>query len=516
MNRSAAAGPLTRIMGMRTGSWAACSLAALMLAGCAVGPDFHTPAAPVVKGYTPTPLPEQTTSADVQGGQAQTFIPGRDIPGQWWTLFHSKALNSLIVEALKANPDLQAAKASLRQAQETVYAGEGTLVPSIDAKGTATRQKTSGAQFGRPGAAGSLYTLYDASVNVSYGIDLFGYDRRSLESLESQADYQRFQLEAAYLTLTSNVVITAVQEASLRSQIAATEQIIASEAQQLDILQQQYKAGAVSLADVLAQRTTLAQSRATLPPLQKQLAATQNLLATLAGNFPSQGQDEAFELAALQLPAELPVSLPSKLVRQRPDIRAAEAQLHEASAKVGVATASMFPQLTLSGSYGSVGTRTADLFTPSSEIWNLGAGLLQPIFRGGTLLHERRAAVAAYDKAAAQYRSTVLTAFRNVADTLRALQSDADALSAQSQAEQAASDSLKLAKDQFKAGAVSYVVLLNAEKAFEQARIGLVQAQATRYADTAALFQALGGGWWNRDDVSSAKETAAQKTADSK
>jgi NodT family efflux transporter outer membrane factor (OMF) lipoprotein len=512
MNRSAPARPCTGIMAVRTSNWAACSLAALLLAGCAVGPDFHTPPAPTVKGYTPGPLPAKTAATDAQGGQAQAFKPGQDIPGQWWTLFHSKPLNTLVEQALLNNPDLQAAQASLKQARENVFAGIGAFFPSIDAKGSGTRQKTSGAQFGQPGKAGSLYTLYNASVDVSYGIDFFGYDRRQLESLESQADYQRFQLEAAYLTLTSNVVTTAIQEASLRAQIAATGEIIASEERQLAILQQQYKAGAVSLADVLAQRTALAQSQATLPPLQKQLAATQNQLATLAGRFPSQGHGEPFDLAALQLPGELPVSLPSKLVEQRPDIRAAEAQMHDASAKIGVATASMLPEFTITGSYGTVGTSGSELFTPSSEIWNLGAGLLQPIFRGGTLLHERRAAVAGYDKAAAQYRSTVLAAFQNVADTLRALQSDAEDLAAETQAEQAAADSLKLARDQFEVGAISYLELLNAQKAYEQTRIGLVQAQATRYADTAALFQALGGGWWNRNDG----EATVQKTADSK
>jgi NodT family efflux transporter outer membrane factor (OMF) lipoprotein len=486
----------------------------MLIAGCAVGPDFQRPAAPGVQGYTTKPLPEKTAAADVAGGQAQTFRPGEDIPAQWWTLFHSKALNALVVQALKANPDLQAARASLRQARENVYAGEGLLVPNFDAKGSVTRQKTSGSQFGRPGSAGSLYTLYNASVDVTYGIDLFGYDRRFLESLESQADYQRFQLEAAYLTLTANVVTTAVQEASLRAQIAATNDIIASEARVLAILQLQYNAGAVSLNEVLAQRTTVAQSQATLPPLQKQLAAAQNQLAALAGNFPSQGHGEAFELAALQLPSELPVSLPSKLVEQRPDIRAAEAQLHEASAKVGIATAAMFPELTLTGGYGTVGTEASNLFTPGSAIWNLGAGLLQPLFHGGTLLHHRRAAVAGFDQAAARYQSTVLNAFRDVADTLRALQSDADALAAQTEAEQAAAHLFNLAKIQFKFGAINYLALLYAQKAFEQARIGLVQAQATRYADTAALFQSLGGGWWHRQDT--VDNAGATQTADSK
>jgi NodT family efflux transporter outer membrane factor (OMF) lipoprotein len=489
-----------------------CGIAAAMLiSGCAVGPDFHRPAAPKTKGYTAKPLPEKTASADTPHGEAQAFAPGKDIPAQWWTLFHSQDLNALITKAIAANPDLQAAHASLKEAQENVYAAEGVFLPSIDAKGTASHQKISYAQFGRPGTGGTQYTLYNASVNVSYGIDVFGYDRRQYESYTSQLAYQRFQMEAAYLTLTSNVVTTAVQEASLAAQIAATREIIASESQQLDILRQQYAVGAAAQADVLAQRTTLAQSKATLPPLQKQLAATRNLLATLAGNLPSQGPGASFDLATLQLPAELPVSLPSKLVEQRPDIRAAEAQLHEASAKVGVATAAMLPQFTLTGGYGRVGTHTNDLLFPSNEIWNFGAGLLQPIFHGGELLHQRRAAVAAFKKAAAQYRATVLTAFRNVADTLRALAADADTLAAEAEAENAAADSLSLAKNQFKVGAISYLALLNAERAYEQTHIALVQAQAMRYADTAALFQALGGGWWNRHDV--AALDAATQTA---
>ena len=507
MNRSVPARSI-RGMTMRMGI---CGIAtAMLVSGCAVGPNFHRPAAPETKGYTAKPLPEKTASANAPHGAAQTFAPGKDIPAQWWTLFHSQALDALIKKAIAANPDLQAARDSLKQAQETVYAAEGVFLPSVDFKGTAAHQKISYALYGRPGTGGTQYTLYNTSVNVSYGIDIFGLARRQFESYEAQRQYQLFQTEAAYLTLTSNVVTTAVQEASLAAQIAATKEIITSEAKQLDILRQQYAVGAAAQSDVLAQQTTLAQSKATLPPLQKQLAAAQNLLATLAGRLPSQGSGASFDLASLQLPAELPVSLPSKLVEQRPDIRAAEAQLHEASAQVGVATANMLPQFTLTGGYGRVGTHTNDLLSPVNDIWNFGAGLAQPIFHGGTLLHQRRAASAAFRKAAAQYRATVLTAFRNVADTLRALEADADALAAQADADRSASDSLALAKDQFKEGAISYLSLLNAEKAYEQAHIALVQAQATRYADTAALFQALGGGWWHRNDIAEIDAAAKQ------
>lgn len=507
--------PVRPIRGMRSKRIGIAGVAAAMLvSGCAVGPNFHRPAAPETKGYTHKPLPGKTAAADTAHGAAQAFAPGKDIPAQWWTLFHSENLDALIKKAIAANPDLQAARASLKEAQENVYASEGVFLPSVNLDGSAKHQKISYALYGRPGTGGTQYTLYNASVNVSYGLDVFGYNRRQYESYASQMDYQRFQMEAAYLTLTSNVVTTAVQEASLAAQIAATRDIIASEAQQLDILRQQYAVGAAAQADVLAQQTTLAQTKATLPPLQKRLAATRNLLATLAGNLPSQGPGASFDLATLQLPSELPISLPSKLVEQRPDIRAAEAQLHEASAKVGVATAAMLPQITLTGGYGRVGTATNNLLNPTNDIWNFGAGLLQPVFQGGTLLHQRRAAVAAFKKAAAQYRSTVLAAFRNVADTLRALEADADTLAAQAEAEHSAADSLALAKDQFKAGAISYLSLLNAEKAYEQAHVALVQAQATRYADTAALFQALGGGWWNRHDI--AETEAATQTADNK
>jgi NodT family efflux transporter outer membrane factor (OMF) lipoprotein len=473
----------------------------LLMTGCAVGPDFHRPAAPDVKGYTPQPLAKQTAAADTAGGQAQQFLEGHDIPGQWWTLFHSEPLNALVEQALKANPDIEAAQAALRQAQENVYAAEGTLSPSINANGSGERQKNSGAQFGNPNNPGSLFTLYNASVNVSYGLDIFGLARRALESIEAQAEFQRYQLEAAYLTLTSNVVTTAVQEASLRGQIAATQEIIKVEAEQLDVLQQQFDAGAIARTNVLAQQVTLAQTQANLPPLEKQLALIRNQLTALAGNFPSQDLGTTFDLASLQLPQELPVSLPSRLVEQRPDIRAAEAQLHQASAQIGVATANMFPQFTLSGSIGSVAVRAGDLFSSGTGVWSLGANLAQPLFHGGTLIHQRRAAVAAYDEAAAKYRSTLLAAFQNVADALRALQSDADALRAQSIAAQAASDSLNIAREQYKNGAISYLSLLNAQQAYQQTRVSLVQAQANRYADTAALFQALGGGWWHRDDA---------------
>ena len=474
-------------------------IAGIALTGCAVGPHFRRPETPNTNAYTATPPPQETAATQGDGGAAQRFIFGQEIPAQWWTLFHSDALDQLIRQAMAESPTLAAAQARLREGQENVRAQMGgALFPNVDADFSGKRQKTSGAAFGQPSLKGNLFNLYNASVNVSYSLDLFGGARRELEALQSQVDYQRFQLEGAYLTLTSNIVTTAVKEASLRAQIRATGEIVATQAKHLEMVERQFQLGAVSRPDVLAQRTQLAQTRATLPPLEKELAQSRHLLAVLVGRLPSEATLPEFELEGLRLPEELPVSLPSSLVRRRPDVRASEALLHQASAQIGVATANLFPQISLTGSYGSITTQVEDLFSNGTNIWSVGAGLLQPVFHGGELMAKRRAAVAAYDQAAAQYRETVLRAFQNVADALRALEADAGALKAQAEAEAAARDGLDLTQKQFQLGAVSTLSLLNAERQVQQTRVSLVQAKAARYADTAALFQALGGGWWNR------------------
>jgi NodT family efflux transporter outer membrane factor (OMF) lipoprotein len=481
-------------------------LALAVVTGCTVGPDFHRPGAPKVGGYTAEALPTQTASADVAGGQAQRLVLGEDIAQQWWTLFHSPELNALIEQALKANPDMQAAQAALRQAMELVYAQMGLYYPSVQAGVSASRQKNAVGTISPTLTSGApLFNLYTADVGVSYTLDAWGGNRRQVESLRAQAEFQRFQLEATYLTLTSNVVVAAVQEASLRAQIAATEQVIKIETEVVGIFRRQNELGAIAMADVVAQEATLAQLQATLPALQKQLAQQRDLLARLAGRFPSEEPVQRFELAQLELPQQLPVSLPSKLVEQRPDVRAAEAQLHAASAQVGVAIANMLPQITLSAGGGTSATQISQWFSPGNQFWSLGASLTQTLFDGGTLLHRKRAAEAALDQAGAQYRSSVLTAFQNVADTLRALQYDADAVKAQVTAEHAASESLSIARKALALGSISYLSLLNAEQTYQQTLINLVQAKANRYADTAALFQALGGGWWNRPDLAAAE-----------
>jgi NodT family efflux transporter outer membrane factor (OMF) lipoprotein len=479
-----------------------------LAAACAVGPDFSRPAAPV-GGYAREPLAAETVSTNVAGGEAQRFVQGLDIPGQWWTLFRSKPLDELIEQALKANPDLQAAQAALRVAREDVLAQQGAYYPSIAANFSPSRQKEATGSVASTAISGAaIFNLYTAQVSVSYVPDVFGLNRRTVESLEAQAEAQRFQLEATYLTLTSNVVAAAVQEASLRGQIAATQEIIDIEIQLLDLLRRQNALGQIAEADVVAQQATLAQAQATLPPLQKQLALERDLLTALLGRLPSEEPGERFELASLHLPQDLPVSLPAQLVEQRPDVRAAEAAWHAASAQIGVAVANRLPNITLSAAGGSTATEIGRLFTPGNGFWSLAASLTQPIFEGGTLLHKERAARAAYDQAAAQYRSTVVTAFQNVADALRALQFDATALQAAAAAERAAAESLAIARRQLQLGAISYVALLSAENAYQQARLALVQAQANRFADTAALFQALGGGWWNRSDVTATREDA--------
>ena len=472
-------------------------LVGLLVQGCAVGPDYRRPAIPPADRYTVEPLPAQTAAAAAPGETVQSFASGAPIPAQWWTLFGSDALNALVDEALRANPTVHSAQAALRQAHEQVLAAWGVLAPAVDATGSGERQRLSGAQFG-PGARAALFNIYNASVGISYGIDIFGGARRELQALRAQADYQRYVLEATYVTLSTNVVTTAITEASLRGQLAASENLIAASSKRLDVVRRQQALGSASGADVLALEAQLAQDRAALPGLRGQLDRQRSLLATLVGRLPGDPPSVRFQLADLKLPASLPVSVPSELVDQRPDVRQQEELLRQASAQIGVATANMLPQITLSGSYGGSALESSALFQAANRTWNVSAGITAPLLHGGRLLHQRRAAMAAYEQADALYRETVLTAFRDVADSLRALTADAESLNAQSEAEGAAAASLHLIDQQYALGAQSYLALLNAQRTEQQARLLLVQAQAARYADTAALFAALGGGWWNR------------------
>ena len=491
----------------------------LALAGCAVGPDFRTPPPPVVADashpYTPVPMAAQTASAPGMGGASQRLTFSEDIPALWWQLFHSGPLDQLIRSALTQSPTLASAQAALRQARENYEADAGRkLVPAVTGQLSAGRERLSPAEGGIPG--NNLFNIYNASVNVSYTIDAFGATRRELEGLRAAVDYQRYQVEAAYLSLTTNLVTTAIQEASLRAQLRATRDVVDAEAKSFTLVQKQAELGAIARGAVLSQQALLAQTRATIPGLEKSLEQTRHQLAVYAGRLPGDAGLPEFSLESLQLPEDLPLTLPSSLVRQRPDIRASEALLHEASAQVGVATANLYPQITLSGSAGSQALKVDKLFSSGNAAWSVGAGLLQPIFNGGALQAGKRAAVAAYDQADAQYRQTVLNAFLNVANTLRALDRDAETLRAQAEAESLAHQQLDLVTRQYQLGAVSYLGLLDAQRTYQQTRIALVQAQAARYADSAALFQALGGGWWNRPELADISTPANAMAADTK
>lgn len=466
----------------------------LFVAGCMVGPDFKQPLAPPVDRYAAS---ASATTANA-GGDAQRFVTDMQLPAQWWTLFHSPALNELITQALASNPGMQSARAALRQAQENVAAQKGSSYPSVDAGINTTRQRNPSTLSSPLESNANYYTLTTAQVSVSYMPDIFGGNRRAVESLQAQADVQRFQLEATYLTLTSNVALAAIQEAGLRAQIAATHDIIDSQTKILATVQREFALGQLAESDVAAQVALLAQVQATLPPLEKQLAQQRDALAALLGAYSSDDIAVHFNLADLKLPHDLPLSIPSQLVRQRPDVRAAEAQWHAANAQVGVAIANRFPKLTLSAGAGSSPTRFNDLFKDATNFWSLGAGVTQPIFEGGSLLHQERAAKAANEQAEAQYRSTVVAAFQNVSDTLFAIRSDADALAAAQTSADAAAKSLAIAQRQLALGDIPEVAVLNAQQTAQQAQIAVVSVQSNRYADTVALFQALGGGWWNQ------------------
>ena len=468
-------------------------IVAVALAGCAVGPNFRAPEAPAVPAYTADKLPDATIATNAPTGDAQKFLEGEPVPERWWSSFSSEEIDRRVDQALAHSPTIASAQAALKQAQENVAAANGGLFPSVDANVGAQRGNAN--FFGQLAPGQSVFNVYTAGVNVNYTLDLFGGVRRGIEAQAAVADFQQYQLEGTYLTLAANVVSTSFLEASLRGQIEATEEIISAYEENLKLVERQHEIGAKSLSDVLVIRTQVATVRAQLPTLRQQLARTQTQLAVYLGQFPAEASLAALDLDGFKLPQEVPVTLPSELVRQRPDIRAAESQLHQATAQVGVATANLLPQITLSGSLGSQALNTGDLFAGGTKAWSIGAGLLQPLFHGGTLRAEKRAAEAGLERAAADYQTTVLGAFQNVADSLHALELDAENLRAQFDAEQSAKKSLDLVNIQYKEGAASYLQVLDATRQYQQARIGLIQARAARLSDTAALYASLGGGW---------------------
>ena len=476
------------------------ALLATVLAGCTVGPDFHPPQPPASTRFTEAGLPDRTVSAATEGGATQRLTLDRDIQGAWWDLFRSPQIAALVVQALKANPDVTAAQATLREARENTRAEQGALFPQVSATGEFQRQRESLVGFGL-GSGSTTFSVYSGALDVSYTLDAFGGIRRQIEQLHAEAEYQRFELEATDLTLVANVVNSAITEASLQEQINTTHDIIGADTDALNLTRQRFQLGGVSQVDVLQQQSTLDAQVATLPGLRKQLQQTRNQLAVYLGGRPDQYATPTLDLAALTLPNDLPVSLPSKLVEQRPDIRAYAALLHSATASVGVATANMLPQISLTGSYGRNGSDFNNLFTPAGIVWSIASTITQPVFQGGTLSARRRSAQAALDVAAAQYSSTVNTAFQNVANALVAIERDAETLQASLAAQRTAAASLAAARSQYSAGAGTFLNVLTAEQTDFSARLNLITARAARFTDTVALFQALGGGWWNRTDV---------------
>ena len=486
----------------RSPSAALIGLLATCVVGCTVGPDFTRPDPPKDKTYLTGPSPEETVAVpDVLGGEAQRFVTDLDIPAQWWEVYRSRPLDGLIERSFRANPDIQTAIQSLKAAQETAKAQRAALFPTVTATGSATHNQQSAALSAPTSDPSSfVFGLFTGLLNVNYLLDLWGGTRRAAESLEAQAESQCFLLEAAYLTLSSNVIVAAVTESSLRGQIAVTERTIDIQRQTLALLERRFAIGQSSRADVATQQAALAQSEAALPPLQNQLNQQRHLLAQLTGQTTAHVPAETFELGDLQLPQTLPVSLPSRMVEQRPDVRSAEANVHAAAATVGVTTAALLPQVTLSVVYGSTATSSDLLFSSLlGPTVAAGGSVAQTLLDGGALLAKRRAAMATWEQAKSQYRSTVLTAFRNVADSLRTVESDALALKAASNAENAAGLSLEITRRRLAAGDAGILDILNAELTYQTAALALVQARAARYSDTAALFQSLGGGWWNRD-----------------
>ena len=470
------------------------ALCAGILTGCTVGPDFKRPESPSVSGYTATALPAQTASAPGSLGNAQRFIAGGVVPAAWWQELGSARLNELVRQALQSSPTLEAAKATLRQAQQTYEAQAGsTLYPQATGKLGGQRQHINNAPSGQSGGE-RTFDLYNASVGVSYTLDLFGGNRRALEALSAQADYQRYQFEGARLTLAANVVATVIVQAQLAAQIQASETILTAQEEQLDITRRRLALGAASQNDVLALQIQLEQTRAGIPPLRNRREQTNHLLAVLIGRPPGSGAMPQFALADFILPTELPLRVPSELARRRPDIQAAEALLHAANAQYGAAASKQYPRITLSSDLGFQALTAASLFGSGSLVWGLAGQLAQPLFNAG-LRAEARAAESGFDAAAANYRQTVLQALRNVADVLRALDNDSQTLAAQAAADASAQESLQLMRQQYALGAASYLQLLIAQQQAQQTAINLIAARAQRLADTVALYQSMGGGW---------------------
>ncbi len=463
------------------------------LVGCTVGPDFTRPVVPEAASYTAAPLPGHTASASITLGGAQHFQSGWSVDTQWWRELGSPRLNTLISEALQANPTLAAAQATLRQAQEIYAARAGsTLYPQIDAGINTQRQRTNPSALGQIGDP-KEFSSYNPGIAVHYQFDLAGGNHRALEALAARAEYRRYELEAARLKLAGSIATTAISQARLAEHIEVMTAILQLQDRQLNIARARLRLGQALPDEVLTLKSQLEQTRAELPLLRKQLDQNQHLLAVLIGQAPSVDSMHAFTLEEFTLPSSLPLVVPSELVRRRPDIQAAESLLHAANAEYGIAVSKLYPQLNISASLGSQALSTGALFGSGSAVWSLVGQLTQPLYNPG-LPAEKRAALAAFDAAAANYQSIVLEALRNAADVLRAIEHDAQSLSARAGAVTAAQKAMEAVERRYALGAVSHVEVLVAQQQAQNTRMDLVAVQAARLSDTVALYQAMGGG----------------------
>jgi NodT family efflux transporter outer membrane factor (OMF) lipoprotein len=466
---------------------------ALLIGGCAVGPDYIRPDLGLPADYLPG------NEAPSVKNDAQRFIEARSIPAQWWRVFGSDKINHLVDMAFTHNPSVGEALAALEQARWNVRAQEGAFFPQINGEWASTRQKLPAPEGAPPRFKGEIFSLHTPQVNVGFVPDVWGKNRRAVEALMSVADAQYYQLEATYLTLASNTVVAVIEEASLAEQIAATRDIVNINKRILGTLNRQFQVGTASGLDVASQEAQLAQAQSLLPPLEKAYEQQRNLIAVLTGNFPADANWAPETLSAIHLEQNLPVIVPSQLIDQRPDVRGAEAQVHAASADVGVASANLLPQFGISGDVGASARLLSDLFTPQSLVWSITGSIMQPIFKGGTLLAEKRAAEAAFMEAASAYRSTVLAAVQDVANVLRAIEADNNAVRAALAYQKASEKALKMVETELAAGQVAISVLLTSQQNYQQSKLSVIQARGLLLADTAALFQALGGGWWNSE-----------------
>lgn len=497
-------------------------VAGALLGGCALGPDFSRPAAPAEAGFVVGQPLQKTAGSNNALGNEQHFDAQRDIPADWWTLFQSPAINALVEQALKANPGIEAAQAALRQAQQNTLAQQGFFYPSVGLDYNAQHTKIAGNLAGNsaPGYQGNgnnlgvpapypptqpvYYSFHTAQLNLAYSPDLFGGNRRQVESLKAQEEAQAYQLQAATITLAANVVAAALQEASIRAQITAMETVVEANRERQHIVSEQLRLGYVSGIDQANQDAALAQAQQGLEALRLQLEQTRDLLKVLTGNLPNHELDQTLHLEQLKLPQDLPLTVPSKLVEQRPDVRAAEALLHSANAQIGVAVANRFPQFNITGTFGSAAQTPDQLVHMGAGFFSLLGDVSMPLFAGGTLEAREQSAREVVAMAAAQYRSTVLTAFQNVADSLHALESDSRSLEMASRNEAAQHQNLNILQKQYEVGYAAYPDFLSARINWQQARILLAQAQVNRLGDTAALYVALGGGWWNSSSLPAA------------